>query len=233
MGTKLAQSPSRHFSRDEFFIFDDFTHLVTQDLWTTTAVATGTVTAPATGGSYCRLFSTADNDAAVLATTGELFNFTPNKNMYAEALLGTITRPGTNNDGFAFGFADAMAATLVADDGAGFVVANEGAFLGWLESETTWSLYTEMAGIGSVTQSTTDIASDQLLALDVTWVSSTEFQVRPFVDGVQLEDSGGVPICHTITDSASTDMDFGAVYKGHNAADGIVLIDYVYAAQAR
>lgn len=233
MGNKLTQHVESNFSRDQFEVFDDFVNFTDTDLWTVAVVGTGTAAHQGPGRSNFQLFSTADNDAAVLATTHELFKLAANKNIVAECGRVNITRPGTNNDGFAFGFADAMAATLVADDGGGIVIANEGATIDFIESETVWSLTSEMDTTQTRTASTTSVSGTQTLRLEISWMSSTEYQVRGFVDGVCLRDSSGEEICHTVTLGTATDMDFGAVYKGHDAADGTCLIDYVYAAQVR
>lgn len=233
MGNKINRPASESYSTHEFRVEDDFPYYTDADLWTKAEVGTGTVGHQGPGRSNIQLFSTADNDAGVLATTNELFKFVANKNIVGRALNVNITRPGTNNDGFAFGFADAMAATLVADDGAGIVIVNEGATLDFIESETVWNLTTEMDGTQTRTASTTSVSGTQDLELLVTWMSSTEFQVRGKVDGVLLRDSNNIEICHTITLGTATDMDFGAVYKGHHADDGTCLIDHLYAAQVR
>lgn len=233
MGQKLLRIPDRlHNAREQFEVFDHFVNFTDTDLWTIAVAANGTSAHQGPGRSNHRLFSTTDNDAAVLATTHELFLFAAGKDMYAEARVN-FDKPGTLNGGFAFGWADAMAATLVADDGGGIVIANEGALLTTIEGDNVWSLTTEMDGTQTSTASTT-VASDgtwQTISLEVLWRNSTTFHVRGFVDGAILRDSNGYDIEHEVTLGTATDMDFGAVLKGHHADDYIGLLDYVYASQ--
>jgi len=246
MGHELTANPARRFNREVYELFDDFDQFVTADLWTSAVVGTGTVTRPATAATNIRLLSTADNDAAVLATTGENFKFTGGKSMYAECQL-TFTDPQTSLGSIAFGWADAMAATLLADDGGAATVINDGCIIYKIETELVWRFHTELgtlankAGDGSSSAPTASTVSttasgggvSQQLSIDITPRSSTIFEARPFVDGVQLKDANGIPIMHALALGTATDMDFGFVMKGFHADDMIATSDYVYASQVR
>lgn len=234
MGNKLNRVPSvLHDAREQTDLFDHFTEFTDAQRWTVAVAGTGTAThGGSAGASNFRLFSTADNDAAVIATTHEIFIFAARKDMVAEARVN-FTKPGTLNGGFAFGFADAMAATLVADNGGGIVIPNEGAMLTTIEGDNVWSLCTEMDGTQTITASTTVASAGawQTLRLEVLWRSATIFHVRGYVNGQLLRDSNGLPIEHEVTLGTATDMDFGCVMKGHHADDMVGLVDYLYASQ--
>jgi hypothetical protein len=233
MGNKILASPTSVFNRDQVSIFDDFQWYVTAHLWTAAVAANGTVTLPATGEHKIRLFSTTDNDAAVLATTNEMFKFTSGKSMYCE---GHVHIAGPASDvtlcSAAFGWADAMAATTVADT-TGAITATDACVIYKVSGSDLWRFHTEIntAATASISTTASSVSTNQVLKIEIQPRSSTVFEARPFVDGVQLETTGGVPIMHTITLGTATDLDFGWVFKGHHADDAILLSDYVYAAQ--
>jgi len=233
MGYKTLNHPERYFSRDEFVIVDDFGWYVSAHLWTAAVAGTGTVTKPATGGNSIRLFSTADNDAAVLATTDENFKFTAGKAMACEADV-IVTPPNTNAASWAFGWADALAATSVADT-TGAVTATDAAVIHAVTGSLALRFHTEINGTAQATVSNTSYASgvSMRLRIEVTPVSSTVFELRPFLNGEQLRDANNVLIMHRVTLGTATDLDFGFVFKGHHADDATLTSDYVYAAQVR
>lgn len=234
MGTKIATHPENRFSRDVYTLFDDFSWFVTAHQWTSAVAGTGTVTKAADSGTDIRLFSTADNDAAVLATTNEDFKFTGGKAMVCEGALNVSTAPQTDDFSIAFGWADALAATSVADT-TGAITATDACVIHTVKDSLYFRFHTEINGtaVASVSSTVITPATKQILRIEVQPRSSTVLEARPFVDGVQLKTSDGVPIKHDITLGTATDMDFGWVFKGHHADDGIALSDYVYAAQVR
>lgn len=234
MGYKTSKSPTVNFDRHKFVLFDEFLSYNDADLWTKAVAGTGTVTHEGPGRSNARLFSTADNDAAVLATTNELFKFVAGKEIYGECRIN-FTDPNTNQGGVAFGFADAMAATLLGDNGGAIVIPNDGAVIYKPELSLLWSFATEIGGVNVTTISSSAAGGGvtQRLGISIIPRSATVFECRPFVDGVQMRDANGVRIKHDVTLGTATDMDFGAVVKGFHADDMIVLVDYVYASQVR
>lgn len=233
MGNKLAEHPEDRFSRDCYVLFDDFSWFVTAHQWTSAVAATGTVTKAADSGTDIRLFSTADNDAAVLATTNEDFKFVANKAMCCETEV-RLAPPNTNALSWAFGWADALAATTVADT-TGAVTATDACVIHGVTGSLLFRFHTEIGGSATATVSNLAYVSgtSYVLRIEVTPVSSTVFECRPFVDGVQLRDTNNVPIMHRVTLGTATDMDFGWVIKGHHADDSINLSDYVYASKVR
>lgn len=233
MGYKQTQNPERYFSRDEFALFDDFDHYITGDAWTGAVAANGTVTHEGSAGaSRMRLFTTTIADAAVLATTNELFKLRGGKSMVAEGLIN-FTDVNTDDGHVCFGFADALAATTMADT-TGAITATDAILIYKLPNTTVWAFHTEINGTAQATVSgTTAGGADQTLRIEITPRSSTVFEARPFVDGVQLKDANGVPIMHTITLGTATDMDFGVMTKANHADDFICYVDYLFASQVR
>jgi hypothetical protein len=234
MAYKQLPAPTRFFDRDAYVLFDDFNEFVTADVWTSAVAGTGTVAHDGSvGRSHMELFNTAANDAAVLATTHEMFKFIASKAMYCEGRI-IFTDVDTDDGMVAFGWADALAATTLADT-TGAVTATDAALIYKLPDTTVWAFHTEINGSATATTSGTTAGgtAHQQLAIDIIPRSSTVFEARPFVDGVQLKDSSGNKIMHTITLGTATDLDFGVMTKSNDAADFSLFVDYLYAAQVR
>lgn len=232
MGYKQIQTPTLiGKAAEQFELFDHFLYFIDADLWTEAEVGTGTVGHEGAGRSRMALFCTAANDAAVLATTNELFKFTANKSMLA---WGLINGSDVNtDDGIVFfGWADAMAGTTLADT-TGAVTATDACGLYKLPGTTVWAFHTEINGAVTATTSTTSAltGSAQELKIEVTPRSATVFECRPFVDGFHLEDANGNKIMHTVTLGTATDMDFGMLTKSTHANDFTVYVDALYASQ--
>lgn len=234
MGTKILQPPTRYFSRDEYVIFDDFTSYTDAQLWTKAVVGTGTVTQEVDAGrSTMKLFCTAANDAAVLPTTNEGFKFIANMAMAAETRI-IFTDVNTDDGHVGFGFANALAATTMADT-TGAITATDACMIYKLPDTTVWAFHTEIntAAVATVSDTTAGGSSFQTLRIDIVPRSATVFEARPYVDGVQLKTTAGVPIKHDITLGTATDLDFGIMTKSNHANDFNLYCDYLYAAQVR
>ena len=234
MGYKALHSPEDRFSRDEYVLFDDFVSFTDAQLWTVAVAANGTIVHDGSvGRSHMEFFATTVHDAAVLATTHEIFKFIGGKAMVAEARI-IFTDVDTDDGGVAFGFADAMAATTIADTTFA-IAATDAALIYKVPDSGVWAFHTEINGTSVASTSTTTAggSSHQTLRIDITPRSSTVLEARPFVDGVQLVTTAGVPIKHDITLGTATDLDFGMLIKSNDAADWSVFCDYLYAAQVR
>lgn len=247
MGSKLLRPITDSFSRDEFRLFDDFLSYNDGDLWTKLAAdTTATVAHEGPGRSRIKLaVVTSDNNEAVLATTNELFRYVANKAITAEGLI-EYAEGATNVANVAFGFADAMGANLITDNGAG-VTATDACLIYKVDGETTWRFHTEIntlankSGDGSSGAGTAETVSDttaggttpQTLRIELTPRTSAIFEARPFVDGVQLKTAAGIPIMHAIALGTSTDMDFGIYLKMGSATSETLYADYLYASYVR
>lgn len=233
MGRKiLFHNPQLQAGREQFEIFDHFVDFTDAQLWTVAVAATGTAAHEGPGRSRFKLFGTADNDPAVIATTHELFKFVAGKPMECEGLIN-FTDVNTDDGAIGFGFADALAATTLADTTSA-VTVTDGALIYKPKNSTVWAFHTEINGTSEATTSSTTAGgtADQQLRISCIPVSSTVFECRPYVDGVQLKTAAGAPIMHRVTLGTATDMDFGVILKDGHANDFTCYIDYLYAAQA-
>jgi hypothetical protein len=234
MGHKILRLPDAlHCAREQFEICDHFTEFTDAQRWTVAVAGTGTAAHEGPGRSRMKLFGTADADAAVLATTHELFLFTAGKSMMCEGVI-QYTEVNTDDTSAGLGWADAMAATTLADT-TGAVTAGSAALIYKVKDSTFWAFHTEVNGvpIASVSDTTAGGSADQTLRIEVEPRNSTTLVGRPFVNGIQLKTSSGVLIAHDIPVTSATDMDFGALIKAHHANDFNFYVDYLYAAQVR
>lgn len=234
MGNELTRlGSSLTVARDQFEILDHFTEFTDAQRWTAAVVATGTVAHEGSAGrSAMKFFCTAVNDAAVLATTHEIFKFRAGKEMAAEAHI-IFTDVDTDDGMVGFGWADALAATSMADT-TGAITATDACMIYKLPDSSVWAFHTEINGTAtaSVSDKTAGGTAAQVLRIEVKARSATVFECRPLVDGVPLKTAAGVPIMHTVTLGTATDMDFGMIVKSIDAADFNVYLDYIYAGQS-
>jgi hypothetical protein len=233
MGQKILRLPQTLSDmREQFEIFDHFVSFTDAQLWTVAVAGTGTAAHEGSAGrSAIKLFNTAANDAAVLATTHEIFKFRANKAMMAEARI-IFTDVDTDDGHVAFGWADALAATTLADS-TGAVTATDAALIYKVADTSVWAFHTEINGasVATVSGTTAGGTDYQTLRIEIVPRSATVLEARPYVDGVQLKTATGVPIKHDITLGTATDLDFGAMTKSNDAADFNVYVDYLYAAE--
>jgi hypothetical protein len=232
MGLKeLFNNPQLLAAREQFEVFDHFVSFTDADLWTVAVAGTGTAAHEGPGRSRIKLFGTADNDPAVIATTNELFKFTAGKAIAGEARIN-FTDVNTDDGAVGFGFADALAATTLADTTSA-VTATDAALIYKVKNSTVWAFHTEINGTAVATTSSTTAGGtdDQVLRIEIIPVSTTVLEARPFVDGVQLKDTNGVKIKHNITLGTATDLDFGVILKDGHANDFTCYVDYLHAAQ--
>lgn len=238
MGSKILRVPDvLTCAREQTTLFDHFTSYTDAGQWTKAVAGTGTVTHEGDAGRSCmKLFCTAANDAAVLPTTDEIFKFIASKAMAFETRV-IFTDVNTDDGHVFFGCANAMAATTLADT-TGAITATDAIGIYKLPDTTKWAFHTEIntsiTGMGSATTGTTSTttaggSSFQTLRIEVIPRSSTVFECRPYVDGVQLIDTAsGKPIMHTVTLGTATDMDFGILTKSNHANDFSLYCDYLY-----
>jgi hypothetical protein len=218
---KLVRLPETLLQgRDQYGFYDHFTEFTDAQRWTVAVVGTGTAAHEGSAGrSAVKLFCTAANDAAVLATTHEIFKFRAGKAMLAEGIV-IFTDVNTDDGHVFFGWADALAATTMADT-TGAITATDACCIYKLPDSTVWAFHTEINGsaTASVSNTTAGGSANQILRIEVEPRNSTTLVARPFVDGVQLRTSTGVLIAHDIVLGTATDLDFGFMTKSNHAND--------------
>lgn len=233
MGSKLLRiSDIRHCAREQFAIDDHFVSYTNAQLWTVAVAGTGTAAHEGSAGrSAVLLFNTAANDAAVLATTHEIFKLRANKAMECEGIFNGAD-VDTDDGMFFFGWADALAATTLADT-TGAVTATDAICLHKLPDSRVLTFHTEINGTAQVSTSDATIltSANQTLRIEVQPRNATTLVARPFLDGVQLKTAAGQLIAHDIVLGTATDLDFGAMTKSNDAADYSVYVEYLHASQ--
>lgn len=225
-------------ARLDYELFDDFFWYISPHMWTSLAAdANSSVAIDADDPGGVVVINTGDsvdNNEAALPTTNELVVWAADKPWYAEARI-QYSEINTSAANVAFGFADAMGANLITDDGAGVGINSSGALIYKLDGGTVWRANTENNSVttDTVSTSTAGGSSYQRLGIESIPVDGTNHEVTFFLDGRPLRDSNNRAIKHTVAYASATDMDFG-VYAKAGAANALtVKVDYVYFCRRR
>ena len=223
----------------QYGVFSDFENDVRSTDWTATATDSGTAAVGDAANGVLVLTpsdgTVADNDEVYYATANEVFHFAAEKPMLGIGRIKFVeTASGVYN---AFvGFANAVAANTLVDDGGGMRASGSIAAIYKVDTETVWRCVTRNNGVVTVTQSTTTAGgtSYQVLEIEVVSFTSTQVKVLFRCDGIPLKDSTGKEIVHTITTASATEMQFGCGAKlGAGTNNDTLSVDYLGAWQAR
>lgn len=234
---KKLYPPEAKLYRRMFGIFDDFAWYISPHMWTSLTEDNSTVAIDADGecGIVQLTVGTDNNEEAGLFTTNELFILAADQPLYGMALI-QYTETNTDDANVAFGFADAMAADLLSDDGGGDNIPNTGALIFKVDGGTVWRAACENNGTinESASNTTAGGTSYQLLEIFGIPVDATYFEFTYFVNNNQLTDSTtGQPICHRLAYASATQMDFGVYAKTGAAQTETVNVDLAGAWQLR
>jgi hypothetical protein len=226
---------------DTFHIFDDFWYDQTDLFWVDTITDTGTVLINDAAYGIATLTpsdgTVADNDEVYLATANELFIFKANANIYGRARLSFVeTAAGIYNA--AFGFANAVAANMIVDDGAGLRASGCILALEKRDGETAWRLTTRNgATVTSTLSSQTAVMTSgefQVLEVQAEDVGNGTMRCTARVNGRQLTDVNGLMIRHSVLIASATEMQaFVGAKLGAITNNDLLLVDFIYAAQGR
>jgi len=243
--TVIHETADLGYVSREFEIFDDFTSQVDADLWTAIADGTGTVAVgDGENGILTCTTQAADDMAAGIVTTHELFKLAVNRSMHAKGRICFEEIDNPNADAnLWFGWGDALASDVPINDANALAINADGVGLYKLAGSDKWSLVTQING-GTATTTESDLEVDldaatyqevELIVQHKTNTSSTagDLSVTAKVDGAQLVDANGKKIEHTITIGTATEMDFGALVKTSTANAEVLKIDYLRAGQTR
>lgn len=234
---KLLQNTiDMHRLRQQHQVFDDFHWYITGHQWASLVADTNSAVAgtDAAGGILSVSVGDAtDNNEAGVFTAFECFKFAADAPIYAEGKI-QWAEGATNTANVFFGFADAMGANLITDNGAA-VTAGSAVGIYKLDGETVWRAYLEVNGTitQAVSTATAGGSAYQTLAVEVLPVDATNIEVTYYLDGQPLRDSSNRPIKLRSAIASATEMDFGVYAKTGSAHALVVLVDYVYAAQRR
>ena len=237
MGMNLVDLHDAELKRRTFFVWDDFVNYTSGGLWTSLAAdTTATVTVSDGAKGVLAIYTDGtDNNEAAVKTTKEVFLIAANKPIIGEAKL-QYTEANTDDANIAFGFADAIGANLLVDNGAGPKTSFSGALIYKVDGGTVWKCVSSLSTTQTISTSATTAGGSayQTLRIEIRPVTSTIAEVSFFVDGVQLKDSTtNKPIKHSLTYTSATEMQVGAYAKAGGANAETLNVDYIYAAQLR
>jgi hypothetical protein len=224
---------------DTFHVFEDFAGDQTDLFFTDTITDTGTAAVgdEATGVMVLTPSdgSVADNDEVYLATANELFLVAAGRRLYARGKVKfTETTSGVFNA--AVGFASAVAANLIVDDGGGMRASGNIFAVHKIDGETVWRLTTRNGSAVTTTVSTKSATSTayQDVEIEINDWDGVSVSVVAKVDGEYLKDANGLVIRHTVLVSGSTEMQlFAGAKLGAITNNDALKIDWLYGAQTR
>lgn len=238
MGVKLVDFHDLLEKRRTVGLFDDFAWYVTAHLWTTVVSDSGTIAVGDAAKGVIVLTpsdgTVADNDEAYLKSTAEVFLVAANKPIVGEAKL-QFTEANTDDANVFFGFADAIAANLIVDNGG---MKTSGSMFGIFKQDgsNVWKCISSISSSQTISTSTTTAGGSayQTLRVEIQPINSTTAEVTFYVDGQQLLDSSTLkPIKHTITYTGATEMQIGAGVKNGDTNLETLNIDYIAAEMLR
>lgn len=223
----------------QYELFDDFFDDQSDLFWVDTVTDTGTaLVGDAVNGVMVLTPSdgtVVDNDETYLATANELFLFAADKPMIAAARV-KITETTANVPNVFFGFANAIAADTLVDNGGGMRASGSLAAIYKVDGGTAWKCTTRSNSVVTDSTSSAAVTAGSWLKLEIEVIpkNSTQVSVVFRIDGIQLKDTAGNPIVHTVTVASATEMQLGFGIKLGAATNNDTLsIDWVSAAQQR
>jgi outer membrane protein assembly factor BamB len=226
---------------DTFHIFEDFWADQSDLFWVDTVTDTGTVLMGDAAGGIATLTpsdgTVANNDEVYLASANELFIFAADRNIYGRCRLSFVeTASGVYNA--MFGFANAFAANLIVDDGAGLRASGCILALEKRDGETAWRFTTRNgSAVTSTLSSQSAVMTSgvyQVLEVQAHDAGNGAMLCTARVNGRNLVDANGVLIRHTVLVASAELMQVGVGAKlGADTNNDLLLVDYIYAAQGR
>ena len=235
----LARFTAPMWDLDTFHVFDDFFADQSDLFWVDTVTDLGTALVGDAANGIMTLTpsdgTVADNDEVYLASANEVFIFAASRPLYGRCRLKfTETAAGVYNA--AFGFANAVAADLLVDNGGGLRTTGCVACIYKVDGGQVWRCQTRNSTTTTDTASTTSSTSTGFQTLEVVCqdFDAVNMQVTFRVDGVQLKDSNLRPIVHFVPIASATEMQvFAGAKLGAITNNDVLLLDYIYAHQLR
>jgi len=233
---KLSRFPAVLGERDTVHVHDDFFWYVTAHQWTSLAAdTTPTLTVgDAVNGVLALFTDTTDNNEVAVRTTAELFKFGTLRQIYGRGKL-QYAENDTNKANVFFGFASAIGANLLVDNGAGPRVTGDILAIFKVDGGTAWKCISQTNGTAVTSTSTTTAGGSAAQVLEIDCVDSDDGvnMIATFkVDGIPLRDSTtGLIIKHTVLIASATEMNGGVYVKTGGGAGGetvnVDTIDFV------
>jgi hypothetical protein len=223
---------------DQIEIFDHFTWYITAHQFTTVASDSGSVAVGDAAGGVVVVSpsdgSVANNDESYIRSANECFLLAANKKIYGACYL-KFTEANVDDANIFFGFANAISADTLVDDGGGLKTSFSGAAIYKVDGGTVWKCVSSVGSTQTITTSTTSSSSSSYQLLEIEGNDDPALGCTRFVfkvDGRYLRDSNGQVIRHAVAYGSATEMHIGAGAK--NGADNgheVLSIDWMYGSQ--
>lgn len=234
MGSPLIAVPEDfRLAPISWFLRNDFTFYATAGEFTTVVSDTGTVAAGDADGGVLILTpsdgTVADNDEAYVRTTNKICTFAAGEILLARA-RAQFTEAATNAANIFFGFASAIAANTLVDDGAGMLTNFSGACIYKVDGSLYWKCISSNGTTQTIQTSTTVAGTTAYQELEIRYepINSTQARISFWVNGSQLIDSTtGRPITHIYTFTSAAAMYVGAGSKNGSANQQTFNIDRI------
>lgn len=217
---------------------DDFHYYNSGDFWTNLA-SDGGVTGFAEGDSRNGRIQGAtgatDNNEITCRSTNEIAIFVADFSFVYEVRL-QYTEVNTDDANIAMGLADAAAANVLGDDGAGDNINSSGVLIFKVDGGTVWRCAAEINGtiVETASVQTAGGSSYQVLRIEGKAVDATNMRFTYFMDGNPLTDSNNRPISHLLAYASATEMRLiGGYAKAGDTNTETLNIDYAAYAATR
>ena len=176
----------------------------------------------------------ADNDEAYFASPNEVFKLAAGKPLYAKARI-QYAEANTDDANIFFGFASAVAANLIVDNGAGMRTSGDLVGIYKVDGGTKWICISQVNGTAVTTTSATTAggSSYQKLRIEVSDHDSSGGYATFKVDNEYLKDTNGNIIRHAVPYASATEMQIAFGVKNGGTNLETLNVDYVAAVQQR
>lgn len=203
-----------------------------------TVTDAGTVTMGDAVGGVAVLYpsdsAVGDNDEAYFACPNEVFKLAAGKPLYAKARL-QYAEAATDDANIFFGFANAFAADLLRDNGAGMRVTGSIVGIYKVDGGTKWVCISQVNGTAVTTTSATTAGGSSYIKAEVEVVDhdSSGGYATFKINDEYLKDSNGNIIRHAVPYASATEMQVGFGVKNGDTNAETLNVDYVVAVQQR
>ncbi len=234
----VTRRPQWLNEKDNLVVADDFLSYDSGGLWTNLAAdagVTGFAEGDARGGRITGATGATDNNEIAIRTTNELFLMEASHPLWGAGRI-QYAEANTDDANVAFGFANAIGANLLVDDGAGPKTTGNYALIYKVDGETVWRCRSRNG-----TQTTDNTSSTtaggtafQELEIEIVEYSTTQCQVVYKVDGAYLRDTNtNEVISHRLDYASATEMHLGVYLKAGGANSETLVVDWLAAGQVR
>lgn len=222
-----------------YHVYSDFTNEDQLDaIGIDTVTDSGTVTVGDAAAGILALVpsdgTVADNDEAYFASPNECWKYAAGKPITFRASV-QFTEANTDDANIGVGLANAVAANLLVDDGAGFRTSGSIAAFLKVDGETVWRCVSRCnATLNSTTTSITAGGSSyQLLEIEIVDGFGANFAVVFKIDREYCRDSNGVIIRHVLPYASATEMQMFLAVKNGGATLETLNCDWWSCSQTR